>query len=200
MDLIIAVGWESLIIPLIALGIFIFSSLFGEKKGAKVKSPLGPANRNPVSDIDRFFEEAKSRRAKQAFNAEAVQVGQPFGKFKPAEPKVKKQLPKKPPVNKNLHPEMAFSDSKVPSNERSLANPGANSLDGEPHKFLRDLDVTPHSPETISGIAGRTFSSKTSPMIKEALALLKGPKVLGSAFVIQEILSLPLCMRPRQIR
>ena len=68
MDLIFAVGWEGFIISGIAFVIWVISSLAGGKNpppnpkaGAK---NLGPGNRAPLSDLERFFQEAKQRRAK----------------------------------------------------------------------------------------------------------------------------------------
>ena len=98
MDLIFAVGWEGFIIPGIAFVIWVISSLAGGKNpppnpkaGAK---NLGPGNRAPLSDLERFFQEAKQRRAKPdtvpiaSLNAE------------PSAPKVK-QRPTKSPVKRS---------------------------------------------------------------------------------------------------
>ncbi len=190
MDLIFAVGWEGFIIPLIAFVIWVISTAAGNKnapQNPKVGAKnLGPGNRAPVSDLERFFQEAKQRRAKP----EPVPKAKLFAE--PPAPKVKQRSPVK-----NAGSQIKF----VPPAEPFLFNlsesdvvplePGAvKVVAGEPA-------LLPPSPATITKDSMRKFGSKTNPLIAEALALLKGPKVIGSALVLQEILQPPLCLRRR---
>ena len=196
MDLIFAVGWEGFIIPGIAFVIWVISSLAGGKNappnpkvGAK---NLGPGNRAPLSDLERFFQEAKQRRAKPdpvpiaSLNAE------------PTAPKVK-QRPTKSPVKRNKvePPANPFLIDQIASNVEPPAIPAQAAVI---KKVANDAEVLPPPPATITKDSKRKFASKTSPLIAEALALLKSPKVIGSALVLQEILQPPLCMRRRPFR
>jgi hypothetical protein len=196
MDLIFAVGWEGFIIPGIAFVIWVISSLAGGKNpppnpkaGAK---NLGPGNRAPLSDLERFFQEAKQRRAKPdtvpiaSLNAE------------PTAPKVK-QRPTKSPV-KRSKVESSANPFLVDQIAIALEAPAIPEQAAVIKKVVIEDQVLPPSPATITKDSKRKFASKTSPLIAEALALLKGPKVIGSALVLQEILQPPLCMRRRPVR
>ena len=201
MDLIFAVGWEGFIIPAIAFVIWIISSLAGANKNAPPNpnagaKNLGPGNRAPVSDLDsdleRFFQEAKLRRAKPdpvpfaPLNAEA---NAPKAKQRPIKNTVKRNK-----VESSTNP---FLIDQIASALEAPAIPAQDSLI---KKVVDEAEVLPPSPATITKDSKRKFASKTSPLIAEALALLKGPKVIGSALVLQEILQPPLCMRRRPFR
>ncbi len=196
MDLIFAVGWEGFIIPGIAFVIWVISSLAGGKNapanpkaGAK---NLGPGNRAPLSDLERFFQEAKQRRAKPdpvpfvPLNAEANA------------PKVK-QRPTKNTFKRNKV-ESSSNPFLIDQIASALEAPAIPAQDSAIKKVVDEAEVLPPSPATITKDSKRKFASKTSPLIAEALALLKGPKVIGSALVLQEILQPPLCMRRRPFR
>lgn len=196
MDLIFAVGWEGFIIPGIAFVIWVISSLAGGKNpppnpkaGAK---NLGPGNRAPLSDLERFFQEAKQRRAKPdtvpiaSLNAE------------PSAPKVK-QRPTKSPV-KRSKVESSPNPFLVDQIAIALEAPAIPEQAAVIKKVVIEDQVLPPSPATITKDSKRKFASKTSPLIAEALALLKSPKVIGSALVLQEILQPPLCLRRRPFR
>jgi len=196
MDLIFAVGWEGFIISGIAFVIWVISSLAGGKNappnpkaGAK---NLGPGNRAPLSDLERFFQEAKQRRAKPdpvptaSLNAE------------PVAPKVK-QRPAKNTVKRNKV-ESSPNPFLVDQIATALDAPAIPEKDIVIKKVAIENQVLPAGPATITKDSKRKFASKTSPLIAEALALLKSPKVIGSALVLQEILQPPLCMRRRPFR
>jgi len=196
MDLIFAVGWEGFIIPGIAFVIWVISSLAGGKNpppnpkaGAK---NLGPGNRAPLSDLERFFQEAKQRRAKPdpvpiaSLNAES---NAPKAKQRPTKSPVKRSK-----IESTPNP---FLIDQIASALEAPVIPAQGSVI---KKVVDEAEVLPPSPATISKDSKRKFASKTSPLIAEALALLKGPKVIGSALVLQEILQPPLCMRRRPFR
>ena len=197
MDLIFAVGWEGFIIPGIAFVIWVISSLAGGNKNAPPNPKagaknLGPGNRAPLSDLERFFQEAKQRRAKPdpvpfvPLNAEANA------------PKVK-QRPTKNTFKRNKV-ESTPNPFLIDQNASALEAPAIPVQGAEIKKVANEAEVLPPSPATITKDSKRKFASKTSPLIAEALALLKGPKVIGSALVLQEILQPPLCMRRRPFR
>ncbi|MEI7854580.1 MAG: hypothetical protein WCJ06_12780 [Planctomycetota bacterium] len=197
MDLIFAVGWEGFIIPGIAFVIWIISSLAGANKNAPPNpnagaKNLGLGNQPPLSDLERFFQEAKQRRAKP----DPVPFASPNAESTAA--KVK-QRPTKSPVKRNKVESSPnpFLIDQIASALEAPAIPVQCSLI---KKVENEAEVLPPSPATISKDSKRKFASKTSPLIAEALALLKGPKVIGSALVLQEILQPPLCMRRRPFR
>jgi len=197
MDLIFAVGWEGFIIPGIAFVIWVISSLAGANKNAPPNpnagaKNLGLGNQPPLSDLERFFQEAKQRRAKPdpvpfaSLNAES---NAPKAKQRPTKSPVKRSK-----IESTSNP---FLIDQIASALEAPAIPVQASLI---KKIENEAEVLPPSPATISKDSKRKFASKTSPLIAEALALLKGPKVIGSALVLQEILQPPLCMRRRPFR
>ena len=197
MDLIFAVGWEGFIIPGIAFVIWIISSLAGANKNAPPNpnagaKNLGLGNQPPLSDLERFFQEAKQRRAKPdpvpfaSLNAESTSA------------KVKQRPTKSPVKRSKVEPlDVPFLVDVKP---REFVPSNIQLQTGTIKKVASESEVLPLSPATITKGSDRKFGSKTSPQITEALALLKGPKVIGSALVLQEILQPPLCMRRRQPR
>ena len=194
MDLIFAVGWEGFIIPGIAFVIWVISSLAGGNKNAPPNAGaknLGPGNRAPLSDLERFFQEAKQRRTKPDPVPMASLV------VESTAPKVK-QRPIKNAVKRNKVESSAnpFLIDQITSALEVPAIPEQGSLI---KKVVNQAEVSPPS-LAITKDSKRKFASKTSPLIAEALALLKGPKVIGSALVLQEILQPPLCMRRRPFR
>ena len=197
MDLIFAVGWEGFIIPGIAFVIWVISSLAGGNKNAPPNPKagaknLGPGNRAPLSDLERFFQEAKQRRAKPdsvpivSLNAESNA------------PKVKQRATKN--AIKRNKVESSPNPFLIDQIASALEAPAITAQGAVIKKVVDEAEVLPPSPATITKDSKRKFASKTSPLIAEALALLKGPKVIGSALVLQEILQPPLCMRRRPFR
>src|SRR5436190_7348054 len=60
-------GWEVLLILLVPVGVWVLSTLLRgeEKQPPRGRTPAGgphPAQRRPVTDLDRFLEEARRRR------------------------------------------------------------------------------------------------------------------------------------------
>jgi len=197
MDLIFAVGWEGFIIPGIAFVIWIISSLAGANKNAPPNpnagaKNLGLGNQPPLSDLERFFQEAKQRRAKP----DSVPMASLF--VEPETPKEKRRTPKNTSKRNKVEPlDMPLLVDEKP---REFVPSDIQFQTGTIKKVASESEVLPLSPATINKGSDRKFGSKTSPLITEALALLKGPKVIGSALVLQEILQPPLCLRRRQPR
>ena len=197
MDLIFAVGWEGFIIPGIAFVIWVISSLAGGNKNAppnpKVGAKnLGLGNQPPLTDLDRFFQEAKQRRAKP----DSVPMASLY--VEPETPKVKRRAPNNTSKRNKVAPlDVPFLVDEKP---REFVPLDMQLQTGTIKKVASEAEVLPPPPPTITKGSGRKFGSKTSPLITEALALLKGPKVIGSALVLQEILQPPLCLRRRQPR
>lgn len=197
MDLIFAVGWEGFIIPGIAFAIWIISSLAGGNKNAPPNPKagaknLGVGNQPPLSDLERFFQEAKQRRAKP----DPIPMASLY--VEPETPKVKQRAPKNTSKRNKVEPlDVPFLVDEKP---RAFVPSDIQLQTGTIKNAVSEKEVLLPSPSTITKSSGRKFGSKTSPLITEALALLKSPKVIGSALVLQEILQPPLCMRRRQPR
>ena len=199
MDLIFAVGWEGVVILGITFVIWVISSLAGGNKNAPPNPKagaknLGPGNRAPLSDLERFFQEAKQRRAK----SDPVPVAFVPQNAESNAPKAK-QRPTKSPVKRNKV-ESSPNPFLIDQIASALEAPTITAQGAVIKKVVDEAEVLPPSPATITKDSKRKFASKTSPLIAEALALLKGPKVIGSALVLQEILQPPLCMRRRPFR
>ena len=115
--------WELLIIPLIAVGVWILGTLFktGEeeiaRKGARRPgSPSGrTTGRRPVTDLDRFLEDARRRREKE----ERQKVS--------AEPPPQPTISRPPLSDRPARPRTAASDAAGSPRRRSACrNPGCS--------------------------------------------------------------------------
>jgi hypothetical protein len=190
--------WEILIVPLIALGVWVLSTIFkgGEddraKKGARRPgTPYGksPARR-PVTDLDRFLEEARRRR-------EAEERPQPPPP--PVRPTVAR-----PPLRERPTPRRQPPPRPAPtlrSDEGFVAMPVARPVEQPP--AAEPILVAPATPEAppfapLPVTPPTTREARSSPIVKQVRALLSKPQTVGTAFVLREILDRPLCKRRRR--
>jgi len=201
MELMFAIGWEGLVIPAIAFAIWLFSSLFGDKKKPAapkggVGRKLGAGNKAQLNDIERFFEEARLRRSKPVSNP-TQEV--PFS-VKP--PPVKENPPAI--IRKKTGKQPKGSALEIPSSpfmvEQKPNVYDALSIQPPPLPPKQEPELQPVPTFNNKSEEGRRFIAKANPFILEARGLLKSPKALGTAIVLREILQPPLCMRGRNPR
>jgi hypothetical protein len=181
--------WELLIIPLIAVGVWILGTLFktGEedstKKGARPASKGSgrTPGRRPVTDLDRFLEEARRRR----------------------EAEEKRKVPAEPPPQPTIS-RPPLSDR--PSRPRERVRPAPPVLRVEevpvaiPVARLASEPAAPRvqpSNEPAPIAPTTTRDTRPSPIAQQVRSLLSQPRTAGTAFVLREIFDRPRCMRRR---
>jgi hypothetical protein len=187
--------WEILVIPLIALGVWILGTLFksgederNKKAGARRGgSPgRGPARR-PATDLDRFLEDARRRR-------EAEERRQPPPP--PPRPTISRPpLSERPPRPREAPPRPA---PVVRREEIVVAVPVIRAV-VEPD-LPEAVPVAPRvqpSAEPAPAAPTTTRDTRLSPIVQQVRALLSKPQSAGTAFALREILDRPLCKRRR---
>ena len=188
--------WEILIIPLIALGVWILSTLFkgGEderlKRGARRPGDLSGRMppRRPVTDLDRFLEEARQRR-------EAEERRQ----APPPPPPIRTAIARSPlrerPSQSREAPVARPAPTAIRKGEVPVAIPVARPVSRPPVAELvllepADEAAPPPAPPT-------TRVARPSPIVQQVRSLLSKPQTAGAAFVLREIFAPPLCRRRR---
>jgi hypothetical protein len=187
--------WEILIIPLIALGVWILGTLFKGGEDERFKK-LGrrPGNgvgrtppRRPVTDLDRFLEEARLRREaeerRQALPPPPPRsvVSRPPLRERPSQPR-EAAIRAVPPIRR------AETPATIPVG-RAVAEPPR----AEPILLEPAAEAAPAPPATP--VTRR--EERSSPLLRQVRSLLKAPQSAGTAFVLREIFAPPLCRRHR---
>jgi hypothetical protein len=193
--------WEILIIPLIALGVWILGTLFkGEDERLKknVRRPNGPPRRppprRPVTDLDRFLEEARLRReAEERRKAPPPPPPRPSISRPPLSerPPRQRETPQRP-----VRPTIRIEEIPValPA-DRPVAVPVvAEAVLVAPRPKPATETPSSTSPPAIP-IA--TCETRLSPLLQQVRSLLSKPQTAGTAFVLREIFDRPLCRRRR---
>ncbi len=193
--------WEILIIPLIALGVWILGTLFkGEEERLKknARRPSAPARqplpRRPVTALDRFLEEARLRR-----EAEERRKAPP----PPPPPSISRPpLSERPLRQRETPPRPARPPKRT--EEIPVALPVARPV--TPPVVAEAVLVTPRPqpatetppspPPPAVPIVPRATPS--SPILQQVRSLLSEPRTAGAAFALREIFDRPLCMRRRR--
>jgi hypothetical protein len=215
--------WEVLIVPLIALGVWILGTLFrneederarqrrrGSLEGGGVRVPP----RRPVTDLDRFLEEARRRReaaerGRSSSPAAATEAPPP----RPMRPPLQqdrpaREAPRRPrssspagpprrpaaevPVARAVpsSPPPAEADVVRVVRAESVPVPVAPIPVAEPVPPARALPA-PAMPQPGRG-------QVRNPILTQVVALLRSPQAAGTALVLREIFDQPLCRRPRR--
>ena len=192
--------WELLIIPLIAVGVWILGTLFktGEedrtKKGARRPgSPSGRGSgRRPVTDLDRFLEDARRRREteeKRKVSAEPPQptISRPPLSERPPPPRERLRPP--PPVLRAEEVPVAIPVARLASEPVVLRETPAETVRVAP-RSQPAAEPSPVAPTT-------TRDTRLSPIAQQVRSLLSKPRTAGTAFVLREIFDRPRCQRRR---
>ena len=198
--------WEILIIPLIALGVWILGTVFkGEEERARGQGRRpGPGEgrpRRPVTDLDRFLEEARRRREGEkrpvpeqrpparsviARPSPVVVADRPLRVPRPA-PAPPREMPQPTRRAEQLPPviPMVLPAEPAPPLEATLVVPRP-----EPTPVGQVTAGAPAAPSP-------SRSHGPSPVLQQVWNLLNKPQTPGTAFVLREIFDRPLCKRRR---
>jgi hypothetical protein len=182
--------WEILIIPLIALGVWIMGTLFKSeddktKQGARGRGNVpnrGPSRR-PGTNFERFLEEARRRR--EAEDRPKAAPAPP-----PPRPRVSRPpLRERPPQPREAPP--LIRPKEVP-----IAVPVAQPI--APPPSVEPVAVAPQAGgDAIPAVPTIARDLRPSPIVQQVHSLLSKPQTAATAFVLREILDRPLCKRRR---
>ena len=180
--------WIKLVIPLIAVAVWILSNLAKNRDETrrqrtapppKPEDGMGPARRRTPAEVDKFLEEVRRRR-------EALE-----GKLKkplsppPAPVPLAQTVPEFPRA-RTIPPPLPMPPPPRPEIRRSSVS--------EP--VMAKLVPTPApEPEVVVPAAPRVTALPSSPQVRQTLALLRDRKTLVTVMLLREILDQPLCKR-----
>ncbi len=203
-------NWEVLVIPLIALGVWVVTSIFRvaeEQQKARPQRPAdGPEGRKPrrqKTDLDRFLEDARARRQaprpaprpapaeapppRRAAAAvlEALPVAEPFpltlSREQPARPPVGELRRPAPPVAQPVRQQPAAPPTAAVGAERApTQNPQGEAA------------------AAMVVIVPPTQPVGPPPSVVKLKELLTNRQNLGAALMLGEVFGPPLCKRRRR--
>jgi len=179
--------WEVLIIPLIALGVWIIGTL-SKSEDDKTKKVIGrrgnvsgrPQGRRIGTDLDRFLDEARRRREPEERRKAPPPTRAPTARPPLRERPTREKEPPRlaTPVIVKEEPLVALPAPR-PREQPPIAEPVASSRP--------DRD-TPPPPAPVT---------RPSPIAQQVRSLLSKPQTAATAFVLREIFDRPLCKRRR---
>jgi hypothetical protein len=183
--------WELLIIPLIALGVWIIGTLFkseDDKTRKGVARRGNVAGRQPgrrmVTDLDRFLEEARRRR-------------EPEDRRKAAAPPARVPAPRPPVRERPSQPRDTPRRvaSVVVQEEVAVALPALQPIAAPP--FAEPVASQPSPREPPPATPAPAAAPRLPPIPQQVRSLLSKPQTAATAFVLREIFDRPLCRRRR---
>jgi hypothetical protein len=217
---------EVLIIPLIALAVWILQYIFrGPEENKPGNRPRPgqarpgtrpPQQRRPVTDLDRYLEETRRRRQQEESRpvvvAEAVPEPERRRPSAPPRPPVARPAPRverRPPRLAPPVPEPPRRPSSLPETVRPLLVEPAPVVAPIPEAFpTRGLTPPPRAPEPNLDTAAPAAAIDTrsraqrradaSPLLGELTRLFRSPQGMAAALVLQEVLGKPLSQRRRR--
>jgi hypothetical protein len=191
--------WEILIIPLIALGVWILGTLFkseDEKTKTGVRRPGNaamPPARRPVTNLDQFLDDARRRREAQA-RAKTPLAPPPRPAPRPAlrEPP-SRPVPPPPPSPRRVAP--------PPPPPRREAVPAAvpaarTEAVVDVVEVVSEASPAP-TPPAAAAEPTAARSAQSSPIAQQVRSLLAQPQTAATALALREIFDRPLCQRRR---
>ncbi|MHB1426303.1 MAG: hypothetical protein ACYC3I_24325 [Gemmataceae bacterium] len=187
--------WELLIIPLIALLVWIVGTLFKSEDDKTKKGGPGRGNvsgrtpsRRPATNLNRFLEEARRRRE-----------GDERPKATPAAPPPRAPIARPPLRERASKPREApprVAPPVIRREEVPVAVPAARAV--APPPVVEPVPtVTPMSDIVIPAAPTTTRDTHLSPIVQQVHSLLSQPRTAATAFVLREIFDRPLCKRRR---
>ncbi len=169
------------VVPVVVLIVWLVSTILKSREQnepARVKP--GGDGRKPTGDIDRFLQEIDRLRRKTA--EEQGQVARPIPQVRAVPPPLSRarSVPRVRPV---LRPAEVLAVESVP-----VVRPASVPLAAE---FVAPVQTT--KPLGIAQVS--MMELRQSPGVTAALHLLRSPRTLAAAVVLQEVLGAPKCKR-----
>ncbi len=193
--------WEILIIPLIALGVWILGTLF-KSEDDKTKKLVGrrgnlssrtPPGRRGVTDLDRFLEEARRRREPE----ERRKVPPTPSRAEAVRPPVRERPPRQQPSPRVVTPVSIQEEAVIalPVPRPVAPPPVAQPTPALPSPNLGEGRMG--APPTREAPPPPAPATRSSPIAQQVRSLLSKPQTAATAFVLREIFDRPLCKRRR---
>ncbi len=211
--------WEVLIVPLIALGVWILGTLFRTEEDERAKQRRrgtfeGGARvppRRPVTDLDRFLEEARRRRetAEKGLGSSPPIIERPPRVGRPLLPQERppREVPRRPRPAPSGPPRQPVVEIPVTVPvARPVLSPPSEAVP-PPAVVVATAVRVEAIPAPVAAVAAPEEPSQVtpspargpamSPILTQVAALLRSPQTAGAALVLREIFDQPLCRRHR---
>jgi hypothetical protein len=186
------VQWEVLVVLVIALGVWIVSTLFKTDETPKgQQQPRRPgggpgyssSSRPPVTDLNQFLADARRRRE----DGEGRRMPAPAPQPRPAPRAVAQPARSRPPGTQPSRQRPKPSPVPVPVQVLPDPEPAALAAQAAAEALAPARPTAPPPPAKAK--------QEPSPIIKQVLGLLREPQSAGTAFVLREVLDAPLSRR-----
>jgi hypothetical protein len=173
------------VVPVVVLLVWVVSTILKSREQnepVRAKPGAGGEGRKPTGDIDKFLQEIDRLRRKSA--DEQGQTVRPVPQVRPVPPPIPRvrAVPRVRPVSRPA--EMLAAES-VPA-VTPVSTPVASEFVA-PIQFTKPLGVAQVS----------MMELRQSPGVTAALHLLRSPRTLAAAVVLQEVLGPPKCKQQR---
>jgi hypothetical protein len=205
-------GLEFVLILLVPLAVWILSSIFKSEEDRPGARPAAgnrpPVQRRPVTDLERFLEEARRRRemagSRQPPAPEAPPRPAPMREKRPA-PIMEQRQARVPQQPRRRQVEGPPSPRRQPVLLEAVpAAPPVVAL-AIPEEMTRVADAGQRAAAATTVVAAEVAApprpgaplAKTSPALRHFAALLRSPQSAGTAIVLREVFDQPLCRRRR---
>ena len=202
-----------LVFTIIGFGVWILVTLFRkaeEERQRNLRRPPGGARR-PVTDLDRFLEEARRRKEGQGRPAEAPWA-QPVGRQPRPAREGRPAPPRMPERPREFVPSVRRSASEqrpqVPMARPIVTQPGRQPTEAQPSAPVileiveddaapalglpADRQAPPPPNAPLGGVLARP-ANNLSPVLANLPVLLKQPQTVAAVFALREIFGPPLC-------
>jgi hypothetical protein len=190
--------WEILIIPLIALGVWIIGTLFKseEEKGKRGVSRRGNGpgrapGRRLVTGRDLFIDEARRRREpeerRKAPTPTRVSVARSPLRERPPQPRETPRLARPAIVKEEA---VAVLPAPRPVAPPPIAEPASRLSSPKAGEGKGGVSPAHEAP------APPASTVRPSPIAQQLRSLLSKPQTAATAFALREIFDRPLCKRP----
>jgi hypothetical protein len=213
--------WPWIIFTIVGVGVWILVSVFRKAEEERQRNLPRPAARGPsrgpgqrpMSDLDRFLDEARRRRDQGQRPAQTIEVPQaiPVNRAPrpPREPRRQPAAARSPERRPAFIPSVRRSASErrtenTPTAIAALPIPSAVVVEAvevvsqdEQARLSGLPTVIQALPSPVSPLGGVLAHRvhRVSPVVAQLPALLRNPQTTAAAFVLREIFGQPVCRR-----
>ena len=205
-----------IVFSIIGFGIWILVTLFRkaeEERQRNLQRPPGGGVRRPVTDLDRFLEEARRRKEGQGRPPADAPWAQPVGRAPRPVGEARPAAPRPPERPREFVPSVRRSASEqrpqVPMARPTVTQPGRRSAEAPPSSapvilelveevvtpaigLPADRQAPPPPAAPLGGVLARP-ANNLSPVLANLPILLKQPQTIAAVFALREIFGPPLC-------
>jgi hypothetical protein len=203
-------GLEFVLILLVPLAVWILSSIFKSEEDRPGARPAAgnrpPVQRRPVTDLERFLEEARRRREMTASRQQpAAEAPRPAPMREKRPPPVMEQRPTRAPQEPRRRQVESPAPRRQPVLLEAVADATPVVAPAPPEEMARVADAAQRAAAAALVVPTRVAApprpaaprAQTSPALRHLAALLRSPQSAGTAIVLREVFDQPLCRRRR---